>query len=110
MVDQLFPEADGVSESCWLLAAKKSMATWGSEKFEEPENADDIEENFNNILVTHDLQDCLDDSLDLPSFVKIYGQSAEFDYEKYSDEDPPYNQTLHDDNTGYTLEEIRCFS
>ncbi|XP_058790156.1 zinc finger protein GLI1-like isoform X2 [Phymastichus coffea] len=45
--------------------------------------------------------DCLDDSLDLPSFVKIYGQSAEFDYEKYSDEDPLYNETLHDENTGY---------
>ncbi|XP_011504203.1 PREDICTED: putative uncharacterized protein DDB_G0282499 [Ceratosolen solmsi marchali] len=77
------------------------MATWGGEKFEDHSHADDIEANLNNILVTHDLQDCLDDSLDLPSFVKIYGQSDDFDYEKYSDGDPPYNENLHDDNTGY---------
>ncbi|XP_008208581.2 uncharacterized protein LOC100113921 isoform X1 [Nasonia vitripennis] len=77
------------------------MATWGAEKYEEHGNADEIEDSFNSILVTHDLQDCLDDSLDLPSFVKIYGQSVDFDYEKYSDDDPPYNESLHDDNTGY---------
>lgn len=73
------------------------MATWGNEKFEDRGNADEAEENLNNILVTHDLQDCLDDSLDLPSFVRIYDQCDEdFDYE-----DPPYNESLHGDNTGY---------
>lgn len=73
------------------------MATWENEKLEDRGNADEVEENLNSILVTHDLQDCLDDSLDLPSFVRIYGQCDEdFDYE-----DPPYNESLHGDNTGY---------
>lgn len=63
------------------------MATWENDKFQDDGNADDIDDNFDNILVTHDLQDCLDDSLDLSSFEKVYEQSGVFDYEKYDDDD-----------------------
>lgn len=75
------------------------MATWASERFQDYENADDIESNFDNMLVTHDLQDCLDDSLDLSSFERVYGQSNVFDYDKYSDDDGAINEKLSDDNT-----------
>ncbi|KYM79925.1 Metal regulatory transcription factor 1 [Atta colombica] len=76
------------------------MAMWESDKFQEDENADGIESNFDNILVTHDLQDCLDDTLDLSSFEKVYEQSAVFDYERYSDDDAAINEELPvDDNT-----------
>jgi hypothetical protein len=75
------------------------MATWESDKFQE-ENINGIESNFDNILVTHDLQDCLDDTLDLSSFEKVYAQSAVFDYEKYSDDDVAISERLPaDDNT-----------
>ena len=75
------------------------MATWEGEKFQDIENADDIEGNFDNILVTHDLQDCLDDSLDLTNFGKVYEPSIVFDYEKYSDDDTPINERLSNNNT-----------
>lgn len=76
------------------------MATWESERFQEDENANGIGGNFDNILVTHDLQDCLDDTLDLSSFEKVYEQSAVFDYsEKYSDDDVGISERLLDDNT-----------
>lgn len=75
------------------------MATWDSERFQEDENADGIDSNFDNILVTHDLQDCLDETLDLSSFEKVYEQSAVFDYERYSDDDGAINERLPDDNT-----------
>ncbi|KAG6795991.1 serine/threonine-protein kinase [Apis mellifera caucasica] len=74
------------------------MATWEGEKFQEIGNADDIEENF-DILVTHDLQDCLDDSLDITSFGKVYEQNTVFDYEKYSDDDAPIDEKLSNDNS-----------
>lgn len=76
------------------------MATWESEKFGEVGNVDGIGENFDGILVTHDLQDCLDDSLDLSSFEKVYDQSTVFDYGHYSDEDKPSTVKLPDDSTG----------
>ncbi|KAK1132339.1 hypothetical protein K0M31_016447 [Melipona bicolor] len=79
------------------------MATWEGEKFQEIGNADDIEENFNNILVTHDLQDCLDDSLDLTSFGKVYDQNDVFDYEKYSDDDAPIDEKLSNDNASESI-------
>lgn len=75
------------------------MATWKSERFQEDENADGIDSNFDSILVTHDLQDCLDETLDLSSFEKVYEQSAVFDYERYSDDDAAINERLLDDNT-----------
>ena len=75
------------------------MATWEGEKFREIGNADDIVGNFDNILVTHDLQDCLDDSLDLTNFSKVYEQSAVFDYENYSDDETPIDERLPNDNT-----------
>ncbi|KAK9296512.1 hypothetical protein QLX08_009503 [Tetragonisca angustula] len=79
------------------------MATWEGEKFQEIGNADDIEENFDNILVTHDLQDCLDDSLDLTSFGKVYDQNDVFDYEKYSDDDAPIDEKLSNDNVSESI-------
>lgn len=74
------------------------MATWESDKFREHENVDGIASSFDNILVTHDLQDCLDDTLDLSSFEKVYEQSA-FNYDKYSDDDVAINERLLDNNT-----------
>lgn len=74
------------------------MATWKSERFEEDENANGIDSNFDNILVTHDLQDCLDATLDLSSFERVYEQTV-FDYERYSDDDAAINERLPDDNT-----------
>lgn len=82
-----------------FYAARKTMATWEGEKFQEYENTDDIKGNFDNILVTHDLQDCLDDSLDLTNFSRVYEQGAIFDYEKYSDDDTPIDERLPSDNT-----------
>ncbi|KZC05084.1 PREDICTED: uncharacterized protein LOC107193425 [Dufourea novaeangliae] len=83
------------------------MATWEGEKFREIENADDIEGNFDNILVTHDLQDCLDDSLDLTNFSRVYEQDAVFDYEKYSDDDTPIDdERLPNDNTTESIHPI----
>ncbi|CAL7942917.1 unnamed protein product [Xylocopa violacea] len=74
------------------------MATWEGEKFREIGNVDEIEGNFENILVTHDLQDCLDDSLDLTTFGKVYEQSGVFDYEKYSDNDTAIDENLSNEN------------
>ena len=76
------------------------MATWESEKFGDVGNVEGIEPNFDGILVTHDLQDCLDDSLDLSNFGRVYEQSTVFDYGKYSDEDTPSTLRLPDDSTG----------
>ncbi|XP_033218605.1 uncharacterized protein LOC117174056 [Belonocnema kinseyi] len=76
------------------------MASWESE-ISRDGKVDGSEDNFDNILVTQDLQDYFDDSLDLPSFVKVYEQSAIFDYEKNSDEESSYIGRLPDDSTGY---------
>lgn len=75
------------------------MASWESEKFRD-EKTNVNEDVFENILVTHDLQDYFDDSLDIPSFAKVYEQSAIFDYEKNSDEESSYVGRLPDDSTG----------
>ncbi|XP_050464701.1 uncharacterized protein LOC126858428 isoform X1 [Cataglyphis hispanica] len=85
------------------------MATWESDKFQEDEDADSIGDNFDNILVTHDLQDCLDDTLDLSSFEKVYEQRAVFDYERYSDDDAAINERpipADDNTTGYIYHTI----
>jgi len=78
------------------------MATWENDKFREDgdENVDGIAANFDNILVTHDLQDCLDDTLDLSSFERVYEQSSVFAYERYSDDDAAISERLPttDDN------------
>ncbi|XP_023290421.1 zinc finger E-box-binding homeobox 1 isoform X2 [Orussus abietinus] len=76
------------------------MATWESGRFREDATVDEIEGNFDDILVTHDLQDCLDDSLDLSNFGKVYEQSVALDYAK-SDDDSSYIERLRDDSTGY---------
>ncbi|XP_011336511.3 uncharacterized protein LOC105278828 isoform X2 [Ooceraea biroi] len=80
------------------------MATWESDRFREDgddENVDGIAANFDSILVTHDLQDCLDDTLDLSSFERVYEQSSVFAYERYSDDDAAISERLPvtDDNT-----------
>ena len=77
----------------------KSMASWESENYHDGK-AVEIVDNIDNILVTHDLQDYFDESLDLPSFVKVYEQSAIFGYEKNSDDESSYVGKLPDDSTG----------
>lgn len=76
------------------------MATWESDKFNSDTNVDKVEGNFDNILVTHDLQDCLDDSLDLTSFGKVYDPPSTINYAKLSDDSSSYMEKLRDDNTG----------
>lgn len=75
------------------------MATWESEKFNSDTIAEKVDGNFDNILVTHDLQDCLDDSLDLSSFGKVYDQTPVSNHGKLS-ENSSYMEKLRDDNTG----------
>lgn len=89
------------------------MATWESDKFQEDEDADSIGDNFDNILVTHDLQDCLDDTLDLSSFEKVYEQRAVFDYERYSDDDAAINERpipADDNTTGWVFPILKILS
>ncbi|XP_044727049.1 uncharacterized protein LOC123290786 [Chrysoperla carnea] len=43
------------------------MATWANSSGK-IDNTDKNDHNFNNIIVTHDLQDCIDDSLDILPF------------------------------------------
>ncbi|XP_020712451.2 uncharacterized protein LOC105693704 isoform X1 [Athalia rosae] len=81
------------------------MATWESDRFNSDANVDKVDGNFENILVTHDLQDCLDDSLDLSSFGKVYDESPVLNYGKLSD-DNSYMEKLRDDNTGYIYHSI----
>lgn len=49
-------------------------------------------ESFNNILVTHDLQDCIDESLDL-SFIKVYEQLPIINYTRYNEKENPSDST-----------------
>lgn len=76
------------------------MATWESDKFRVDGDGDGIVTNFDNILVTHDLQDCLDDTLDLSSFERVYEHGSVFGYERYSDDDAALSERLPvtDDN------------
>lgn len=54
------------------------MATWiENDKFICSEN----DKHFENIIVTHDLQDCIDESLD-----KVFEQLPIINYSKYSEE------------------------
>ncbi|XP_057324922.1 integrator complex subunit 1 homolog [Microplitis mediator] len=79
------------------------MATWESDKFSDHLNSVSIDNNFDGVLITHDLQDCLDDSLDLSNFDKVYDQSVisfNNDNEKYN-EDASYISKLSDDSSGY---------
>ncbi|XP_014613708.1 PREDICTED: uncharacterized protein LOC106792082 isoform X1 [Polistes canadensis] len=75
------------------------MATWESDNINDDENADGINDNFNDIIVVPDLQDYLDDSLDLPSFRKVYEQSDVFEYGKHSDDEHVNNERLSNNNS-----------
>ncbi|KAL2726597.1 zinc finger protein 281-like isoform X3 [Vespula squamosa] len=75
------------------------MATWESENVNDNENADGINDNFNDIIVAADLQDYLDDSLDLPSFRKVYEQTDVFEHEKHSDDEYINNERLSNNNS-----------
>ncbi|KAF7400413.1 hypothetical protein HZH66_005597 [Vespula vulgaris] len=75
------------------------MATWESENVNDDENADGINDNFNDIIVAADLQDYLDDSLDLPSFRKVYEQTDVFEHEKHSDDEYVNNERLSNNNS-----------
>ncbi|XP_035736761.1 uncharacterized protein LOC118448082 isoform X1 [Vespa mandarinia] len=75
------------------------MATWESENVNDGENADGINDNFNDIIVAADLQDYLDDSLDLPSFRKVYEQTDVFEHEKHSDDEYVNNERLSNNNS-----------
>ncbi|XP_074102300.1 uncharacterized protein LOC141529584 isoform X1 [Cotesia typhae] len=80
------------------------MATWESDKFSDHLNSVGIDNNFDGILITHDLQDCLDDSLDLANFDKVYDQSVielNNQNDKFNDEDASYISKLPDDSSGY---------
>lgn len=56
------------------------MAAWiENTKFRTNEN--DRINNFDNIIVTHDLQDCIDESLD-----RVFGQLPVINYSKFTEE------------------------
>lgn len=63
------------------------------------------ERNFENIMVSHDLQDCLDESFDM-CFNKVYEQLPVINYSKVSSEERPENTTYigklqgYDENAG----------
>ncbi|XP_023247304.1 uncharacterized protein LOC106638442 isoform X2 [Copidosoma floridanum] len=88
------------------------MATWGNEKFEEVHGSKEAAgEELALGQPQHDLQDCFDDSLDLPSFVRVLGhEQHEFLLQQHSDSvndsaggAPEFEdyELLHDENTGY---------
>jgi len=59
-----------------------------------------IGEQYSSSDVTQDLRDCLDDSLDLPSFGKDFdslSQFSGFDSDKFSS---AYSSKLEDENNG----------
>lgn len=79
--------------------------TWPEEKQQNEEDSANFQSN-NGILVTHDLQDCIDESLDL-CFSGVYEQLPVINYSKYSEEtDRPENSTYigklaeHEENAG----------
>lgn len=51
--------------------------------------------NYENIIVTHDLQDCIDDSLD-----KVFGQIPLINYSKYTEDTDRTENSLSDYKTG----------
>ncbi|KAK4879150.1 hypothetical protein RN001_007296 [Aquatica leii] len=62
-------------------------------------------QNFDNILVTHDLEDCIDESLDY-SFNKVYEELPISDYGQYDEKDKPNSELIEklqdcDENGGY---------
>lgn len=73
-------------------------------------NETDIsDDRFESVIVSHDLQDCLDESFDM-CFNKVYEQLPIINYSKISDEtERPENTTYigklqgHDENTGLVL-------
>lgn len=77
------------------------MATWKEDKeLNQLENS-----NYDGMVMTHDLQDCIDDSLDI-CFNDVYEQLPVINYSKYSEErEKPENSTYigklgHDGDTG----------
>lgn len=74
------------------------MATWveQADKFAN----ENEKNNYENIIVTHDLQDCIDDSLD-----KVFEQLPIINYSKYSEENGREHtnyeeQQENEENTG----------
>lgn len=80
--------------------------TWPEEKQLNEENPSDFNNTNSGIVVTHDLQDCIDESLDL-CFNNIYEQLPVINYSRYSEEtERPENSTYigkleeQDENAG----------
>lgn len=80
--------------------------TWPEEKQLNEENPPDFNNTNSGIVVTHDLQDCIDESLDL-CFNNIYEQLPVINYSRYSEEtERPENSTYigkleeQDENAG----------
>lgn len=76
------------------------MATWTeNDKFHTNDNE---KTNYENIIVTHDLQDCIDDSLD-----KVFGQLPVINYSKYSEEHEKPENTVSHNKTQHKDDEKR---
>lgn len=80
--------------------------TWQEEEKQTTEEGLTDFNTNNGIVVTHDLQDCIDESLDL-CFNNIYEQLPVINYSKYSEEtERPENSTYigklekHDEDAG----------
>lgn len=94
-----YRSVDREAVDLFVAQPQGSMATWEGDKFQEDEDTDGIGDSLDRILGAHDLQDCLDHTLDLTNF-EVYEQGAVFD-EGYSDDDAAINgrPIPADDNT-----------
>lgn len=99
IADYIGASTERPSRDLFVAQPQESMAMWESDKFQEDEDADGIGDSLDRLLGTHDLQDCLDNTLDLTGF-EVYEQSTVFD-EKYSDDEAAINERPipADDNT-----------
>lgn len=63
------------------------MATWPVGKF--PNTDVENSDKYDNILVSPDLLDCLDESFDLPTFNRVFEQSPVYTSTRLSEEENP---------------------
>lgn len=74
------------------------MAEWTENKY----NIDKSHYNVIDVIVTHDLQDCIDDSLD-----RVYDQLSVINYTKYTEEDEKGEEEKDGKETNEGSEQLR---
>lgn len=76
------------------------MAAW-TESVKFHTNDSDKSSNYENIIV-HDLQDCIDDSLD-----KVFGQIPVINYSKYTEDNEKSGNSSNNDKTDNKIDNKR---